>query len=137
MEGFNKNSSFNFDCPVFIAIVLKHVEEHQKRCGFCLNVGCSLNIVDSSVAGQGKSQKTALNDCKYFVNFNLKAAAKSTTFSPCTNHQVKFDLCQGIYGSYNLKIHYQQNHPSICFPDDKVISNKELSALKKLIIVIE
>jgi len=32
-----------------------------------------------------------------------------------------------------LKIHYQQNHPSICFPDDKVISNKELSALKKLV----
>ncbi len=38
---------------------------HQKRCGFCLNVGCSLNIVDSSVAGQGKSQKTALNEESY------------------------------------------------------------------------
>jgi len=100
---------------------LKHVEEHQKRCGFCLNVGCSLNIIDSSVAGQGKSQKTALNDCKYF---NLKAAAKSTTFFPCTDHPVKCDLCQGIYWSYNLKIYHQQNHPSICFPDDKVISNK-------------
>jgi len=36
--------------------------------------------------------------------------------------------------SYNLKIHYQQNHPSIFFPDDKVISNKELSAFKKLVI---
>ena len=80
MEGFNKNSSFNFNYPVF------------------------------------------------------SSAAKSTTFSPCTNHPVKCDLCQGIYWSYNLKIHYQQNHPSICFPDDKVISNKELSALKKLVI---
>jgi hypothetical protein len=54
----NFYSSFNFNYPVFIAIVLKHVEEHQKRCAFCLNVGCSLNIVDSSGAGQGKSQMT-------------------------------------------------------------------------------
>jgi hypothetical protein len=57
MEGFKKNSSFNFNYPVF------------------------------------------------------SSAAKSTTFSPCTNHPVKCDLCQGIYWSYNLKIHYQQNHP--------------------------
>jgi hypothetical protein len=80
MEGFNKNSSFNFNNPVF------------------------------------------------------SSASESTTFSPCTKHPVKCDLCQGIYWSYNLKIHYQQNHPSICFADDKVISNKELSALKKLVI---
>jgi len=33
-------------------------------------------------------------------NFNypvFSSAAKSTTFSPCTNHPVKCDLCQGIY----------------------------------------
>jgi hypothetical protein len=41
----------------------------------------------------------------------------------------KCDLCQGIYWSYNLKIHDRQNHPNICLSDDKVISNKELSAL--------
>jgi hypothetical protein len=64
----------------------------------------------------------------------FSSAAKSTTFSSFTNHPVKCDLCQGFYWSYNLKIHYQQNHSSICFPDDKVISNKELSALKKLVI---
>jgi hypothetical protein len=66
-------------------------------------------------------------------NFNYSVystAAKSTTFSPCTNYPVKCDLCQGFYWSYNLKIHYQQNHPSICFPDDKVISNKVI-CLKK------
>jgi hypothetical protein len=45
-------------------------EGHPKRCDFCLNVGCcSLNIVDSSSARQGKSKKAVSNDCKYFANF--------------------------------------------------------------------
>jgi hypothetical protein len=66
-------------------------------------------------------------------NFNYSvftSAAKSTTFSPCC-HPVKCDLCHlGFYWSYNLKINYQQNRPSICFPDDKVISNQVI-CLKK------
>jgi len=79
----------------------------------------------------GEAKKIFCFDFNYPV---FSSAAKSTPFSPCTNHPIKCDLCQGIHCSYNLKIHYQQNHPSICFSDDKVISNKELSALKKLVI---
>lgn len=46
--------------PKECASTSEHNEGHAKRCGFCLNVGCcSLNIVDSSKAGQGKSKKAA------------------------------------------------------------------------------
>ena len=100
-------------------IVLKHVDEHQKRCDFCQNIGYNISLVDGSGAGQSKNLKAFLYDCKFFVDINLKAA-------------VKCDACQCVYWSYNLRKHYSGNHKNVSFTEDKDISASEISSLKKL-----
>ena len=68
------------------------------------------------------------SNCSYFYQFSMKAAAKVTERSPCTNRPVKCDLCEQIYWSYNLEIHYKSMHKN---PNTNQINYLITKSLKK------
>ena len=68
------------------------------------------------------------SNCSYLYQFSMKAAAKVTERSPCTNRPVKCDLCEQIYWSYNLEIHYKSMHKN---PNTNQINYLITKSLKK------
>ena len=64
------------------------------------------------------------SNCSYFYQFSMKAAAKVTERSPCTNRPVKCDLCEQIYWSYNLEIHYKSMHKNPNIPSNQLLHHQ-------------
>ncbi len=114
-------------------IINKELPINQHTCGLCGLVGCSITLVSSLCKGSHIMKPTSY-DCKYFVNFNIKSAQKSNQYSPCTNCPVKCDVCDGIYWSYNMECHFNENHNVFLLSDKYLVSEKEQIDVKNLVI---
>ena len=65
-------------------------------------------------------------------SFNLKSAEKISELNQCTNRPDKCDLCNLVVWSYNIRIHYEQNHPNNHSPETYLLRNEEVEKLKAL-----
>jgi hypothetical protein len=74
---------------------------NQHTFGLCGLIGCSTSLVNSLCKGSNIKKPTS---------YDRKSAQKSNQYSPCTNCPVKCDVCDGIYWSYNLECHFNENH---------------------------
>ncbi len=115
-------------------ILNNDVIKSQDTCGFCGIVGCKIYSTKTSGFGSRKTLGPNSN-CSHFYGFSLKAAAKMTESSPCTNRPVKCDLCEQIYWSYNIQYHFDIMHANPSFPTDQLeklkINEEKLKVLKK------
>jgi hypothetical protein len=110
-------------------ILNNDVVKSQDICGFCGIVGCKIELSKTSGFGTRKTLGPTSN-CSHFYGFSLKAAAKISERSPCTNRPVRCDLCEQIYWSYNIEHHYEIMHanPSV---STSQIANLKLSEDEK------
>jgi hypothetical protein len=112
-------------------ILNKDIEIDVHLCGFCGKIGCSIGLDTTSGRGSYKTLGPS-SDCKYFYQFSLGAAMKSSKYSPCTNRPVECSICLSkkknfICWSYNLVVHYKDQHPSTEPPS---IDNDEITRVK-------
>jgi hypothetical protein len=112
-------------------ILNNEISVNKNLCGCCGKTGCKVILEKGSTKNIVKFKSS---DCKYFININLKSAAKSTKYSPCTNRPIKCTICDGVYWSYNMHLHFSEDHPNINFPNQLQISDEEIKAVKKLVI---
>jgi len=113
-------------------LINNDIEHHSKNCGYCGKIGCSITLEQTSGRGAQKVYGPKSADCDYFYPFSLKSAEKISALNPCTNRPVKCDLCKLVVWSYNIRIHYEQNHPNNDLPEIYLLKNDEVEKLKAL-----
>ena len=126
---------------VSLANMRKHVGKHivkadvpssEKRCGFCGAEGCTTRFEEGS-HNTRKFFRPQPGGCAYFYLYK-KVGEKATRNVPCTNRMVFCPACNLAIWSYNLQVHYENQHPDD--PDDTpashAISDNERKFMKKL-----
>ena len=93
-------------------IILGEIKENIHLCGFCGEIGCSIDLVCSSGKGVNKTFKPS-SDCKYFKAFSLKSSAKLSKNSPCTNGPIECTIFKRVFWSYNMLMHYKITHKNV------------------------
>jgi hypothetical protein len=108
-------------------ILNNDLQPHPNLCGFCGKNGCNSILYISS----GTDTWSVKSNCKYFYDFSLKAAAKSSKNTPCTNRPVKCEICPAplnIVWTYDLRPHYTNLHSLVTVQNDGIISSVEINA---------
>ena len=103
------------------------LQPHPNLCGFCGKNGCNSILFISS----GTDIWCVKPNCKYFYDFSLKAAAKSSKNTPCTKRPVKCEICPAplnIVWTYDLRTHYTNLHSLVTVQNDGIISSDEINA---------
>lgn len=89
-------------------------KDADSPCGFCLQTGqtCSIYLRKGQ---SGLQIDTSLSRCPNLRKLSLKAAAKFSKHSPCTNHPLICPYCPTGSPSvwkYNLRSHIRTTHPT-------------------------
>ena len=82
-----------------------------QTCGFCGQKGCLI----STEVNKSKTVKV-LSSCQYFYPFSMKSAAKMSANCPTTNRPENCSVCNNIFWTYNMEIHYKLAHPTVSCP---------------------
>ena len=104
----------------------------EHRCGFC-GVECNKRIELCKTSGAGVYATEGIAESSICDNgkwFTLKPAKKISKRTPCTNRPVNCKVCLGVFWSYNILIHYSNQHSHLtcdetCHPsEDEIIKVK-------------
>ena len=101
-------------------ILNDETKPHENLCGYCglVNDICRVYLRKSS--GSNTSGTDGVySKCNYYYKFSLKPAKTG----PCTNRPTECPECNIVYWSYNLVIHYENDHKEKSI---KMISDDEL-----------
>ena len=108
-------------------ILQQKIESDPHLCGFCGNIGCSINLESSS--GFGKNKTIAVkSDCPYFYKFSENRSLKLRKANPCLNRPIQCEHCHEVVWSYNMNEHFKISHKGFECP--ALISEEE----KKLVL---
>ncbi|GJE96106.1 hypothetical protein PsYK624_122990 [Phanerochaete sordida] len=150
-------------CPAFrladvsAPIQLRHIGAHilhdpklkgvESACGWCLRVGlsCAVYIRKNSRGGYTVDTRPNRSRCLGGVRtFSIKAAAKFSDTSPCTNHPIVCRLCPAgspAVWKYNFESHLRSAHSGITIEqyasryklelDMLVIDSREITLMKR------
>jgi hypothetical protein len=104
----------------------------EHRCGFC-GIECNKRIELCKTSGAGLYATEGIAESSICDNgkwFTLKPAKKISKRTPCTNRPVNCKVCLGVFWSYNILIHYSNQHSHLtcdetCHPsEDEIIKVK-------------
>lgn len=92
-------------------------KDSDNPCGFCLQVKSSCKI-HLRKAQSGLQIDASSSSCPNIRTLSLKAAAKFSPRSPCTNHPMLCPLCPDsapAVWKYNFRAHVLKVHPTATF----------------------
>ncbi len=121
-------------CHVAGHLFNKDLNSHPHLCGFCgqIKSNCKVELIKSSGFGKNKTI-SSFSKCSFYYDFSLGSAGKMTKNDPCTNRPVVCGHCsnKSIFWSYNLKSHYDIDHPALTCPIE-ITAEEKNRVLEKL-----
>ena len=107
-------------------LINNDIEPHSRNCGYCGKIVVESLFNKLLDVVHGKFMALSLLIVTFFYSLSLKSAEKVYALNSCTNRTVKCDLCSIMVWSYNIKIHYAENHLINELPERYLLKNDEI-----------